>query len=135
MEEVAQQIATWAFLNSGQICLSLKRIYVHESIYEDFKKAMVKHASEYSIGEGTKAGITHGPVQNRMQYDRVKTFFDDIAKQGWEVALGGKIDETPQKGYYIKPTIIDRPPEKSRIVVEEPFGKCREHLDVTAAEV
>ncbi|KAH8763689.1 aldehyde dehydrogenase domain-containing protein [Diaporthe sp. PMI_573] len=122
VEKVAQQIATWAFLNSGQICISLKRIYVHESIYEAFKKAMVKHAAEYAIGEGTKPGVTHGPVQNRMQYDRVKTFFDDIAKQGWEVALGGKMDDSPQKGYYITPTIIDRPPEKSRIVVEEPFG-------------
>jgi acyl-CoA reductase-like NAD-dependent aldehyde dehydrogenase len=83
---------------------------------------MVKYASEYAIGEGTQPGVTHGPVQNRMQYDRVKTFFDDIAKQGWEVALGGKLDDSPQKGYYVTPTIIDRPPEKSRIVVEEPFG-------------
>lgn len=57
-----------------------------------------------------------------MQYDRVKTFFNDIAKQGWEVALGGEMSDEPEKGYFIKPTIIDRPPEKSRIVVEEPFG-------------
>lgn len=85
---------------------------------------MVKQAEQYAIGEGTKPGVTHGPVQNRMQYDRVKTFFDDITKQGWEVALGGKLGDGSQKGYYIQPTIIDRPPEKSRIVVEEPFGKC-----------
>lgn len=122
VEKVAQQIAVWAFLNSGQICLNLKRIYVHESIYEDFKKAMVKHAGSFAFGEGTKPGITHGPLQNRMQYDRVKTFFNDIAKQGWEVALGGEMSDEPEKGYFIKPTIIDRPPEKSRIVVEEPFG-------------
>lgn len=124
VEKVAQQIATFAFLNSGQICLSLKRIYVHASIYDEFKKAMVEQAEQYAIGEGTKPGVTHGPVQNRMQYDRVKTFFDDITKQGWEVALGGKLDDGAQKGYYIQPTIIDRPPEKSRIVVEEPFGRC-----------
>lgn len=124
VEKVAQQIATFAFLNSGQICLSLKRIYVHASIYDEFKKAMVKQAEQYAIGEGTKPGVTHGPVQNRMQYDRVKTFFDDITKQGWEVALGGKLGDGSQKGYYIQPTIIDRPPEKSRIVVEEPFGRC-----------
>lgn len=122
VENVAQQIANWAFLNSGQICLNLKRIYVHESIYEDFKKAMVKHAESFAFGEGTKPGITHGPLQNRMQYDRVKTFFNDIAKQGWEVALGGEMSDEPDQGYFIKPTIIDRPPEKSRIVVEEPFG-------------
>lgn len=123
MEKVAQQIATLAFLNSGQICLALKRIYVHEDIYEEFKKAMVKLAEGYAIGEGTKPGVTHGPVQNRMQYERVKTFFDDITKQGWDVAVGGKLDDAPKNGYYITPTIIDRPPEKSRIVVEEPFGR------------
>lgn len=56
-----------------------------------------------------------------MQYERVKTFFDDIEKQGWKVATGGKIEAS--SGYFVTPTIIDRPPEKSRIVVEEPFGK------------
>lgn len=124
VEKVAKNIATWAFLNSGQVCLNLKRIYVHESIYEEFKRALVQHAASFTLGEGKTQGITHGPLQNRMQYNRVKTFFDDIARQGWEVALGGEmpVDDEAAKGYFIKPTIIDRPPEKSRIVVEEPFG-------------
>jgi acyl-CoA reductase-like NAD-dependent aldehyde dehydrogenase len=56
-----------------------------------------------------------------MQYNRVKTFFDDIKKQGWSAVTGGEIE--PSSGYFIRPTIIDRPPENSRIVVEEPFGK------------
>lgn len=55
-----------------------------------------------------------------MQYERVKTFFEDIESQGWKVAVGGKIPNSA--GYFITPTVIDRPPEKSRIVVEEPFG-------------
>lgn len=56
-----------------------------------------------------------------MQYERVLTFFDDIEKQGWKVAVGGKVN--PSAGYFITPTIIDRPAENSRIVVEEPFGE------------
>jgi acyl-CoA reductase-like NAD-dependent aldehyde dehydrogenase len=56
-----------------------------------------------------------------MQYDRVKTFFDDIEKQGWRVATGGKIEQS--SGYFITPTIIDKPADNSRIVVDEPFGK------------
>ncbi|KAK7214807.1 hypothetical protein V2G26_002810 [Clonostachys chloroleuca] len=55
-----------------------------------------------------------------MQYERVKTFFSDIKKEGWNVAVGGEVQ--PSKGYFIPPTLIDRPPEKSRLVVEEPFG-------------
>ena len=56
-----------------------------------------------------------------MQYEKVKTFFKDIEKEDWKVAVGGKID--PSLGYFITPTVIDRPPDSSRIVVEEPFGR------------
>jgi acyl-CoA reductase-like NAD-dependent aldehyde dehydrogenase len=100
--------------------LNLKRIYVHESIYEKFRDSLVKHVKAYVLGDGSKEGISHGPLQNSMQYERVKTFFDDIEKQGWKVAVGGKIE--PSSGYFITPTIIDNPAEDSRIVVEEPFG-------------
>ncbi|KAL3440366.1 Aldehyde/histidinol dehydrogenase [Aspergillus insuetus] len=120
VEKVAEKVAFFAFLNSGQICLNLKRIYVHEDIYEAFKAALVKHVESYKFGNGAETGITHGPLQNEMQYNRVKTFFDDIKKQGWSAVTGGEIK--PSSGYFIRPTIIDRPPENSRIVVEEPFG-------------
>ncbi|EXL68574.1 aldehyde dehydrogenase (NAD+) [Fusarium oxysporum f. sp. conglutinans race 2 54008] len=120
VDKVAEKVALYSFLNSGQICIALKRIYVHESIYEQFRDAMVKHIKTYTLGDGSQEGISHGPVQNSMQYEKVKTFFEDIEKQGWKVATGGKIDPSP--GYFIIPTVIDRPPEDSRIVVEEPFG-------------
>ncbi|KAH6887476.1 aldehyde dehydrogenase domain-containing protein [Thelonectria olida] len=120
VDKVAEKVAFFAFLNSGQICLNLKRIYVHESIYEQFRDSLVKHVKSYVLGDGSKEGISHGPLQNSMQYERVKTFFDDIEKQGWKVAVGGKIE--PSSGYFITPTIIDNPAEDSRIVVEEPFG-------------
>lgn len=123
VDKVAEKVALYAFLNSGQVCLNLKRIYVHDAIYDQFRDAMVRHVRAYALGDGAQPGVTHGPLQNAMQYDRVKTFFDDIERQGWKVAVGGKIEAAPEKGYYIAPTVIDRPPEDSRIVVEEPFGK------------
>lgn len=82
---------------------------------------MVKFAEAYVVGDGSQQTTTHGPVQNLMQYEHVKTFFDDIETQGWKVATGGKIEPSP--GYFIRPTIIDRPADNSRIVVDEPFGK------------
>ncbi|KAL7945573.1 Aldehyde/histidinol dehydrogenase [Trichoderma barbatum] len=121
IEKVAEKIALYSFLNSGQVCLNVKRIYVHESIYEQFRDSVVKHVKAYTLGDGAQAGVSHGPLQNGMQYERVKTFFEDIEKQGWKVAVGGKV-EPATNGYYIAPTVIDRPPEDSRIVVEEPFG-------------
>ncbi|KAH6953358.1 aldehyde dehydrogenase domain-containing protein [Fusarium avenaceum] len=122
IDKVAEKVSMLAFLNSGQICLNVKRVYVHESIYEKFRDAVVKHVKSYQIGDGSKDSTSHGPIQNQMQYNRVKTFFDDIEKQGWKVATGGSFNPAPKDGYYITPTVIDNPPDNSRIVVEEPFG-------------
>ncbi|KFY32234.1 hypothetical protein V493_00404 [Pseudogymnoascus sp. VKM F-4281 (FW-2241)] len=85
----------------------------------------INSSQAFKLGEGVGEGendptVNIGPVQNEMQYERIKGFFNDIEKEGWNVAVGGKIDDSP--GYFINPTIIDRPKEDSRIVVEEPFG-------------
>jgi acyl-CoA reductase-like NAD-dependent aldehyde dehydrogenase len=72
------------------------------------------------MGDGREDGVFLGPVQNSMQYEKVKTFFSDIEKENWNVAVGGKNEG--KTGYFITPTIIDRPADSSRIVTEEPFG-------------
>jgi acyl-CoA reductase-like NAD-dependent aldehyde dehydrogenase len=120
IDEVAQKIATLAFLNSGQICLAIKRIYVHESIHDKFRDAMVAFTKTLKVGDGTEEGVFLGPIQNSMQYEKVKTFFSDIEKENWNVAVGGKNEDKP--GYFITPTIIDKPADDSRIATEEPFG-------------
>ncbi|KAK5092588.1 hypothetical protein LTR70_002023 [Exophiala xenobiotica] len=117
---VAQKVATLAFLNSGQICLAIKRIYVHEDIYEPFLKAMVEFTKTLKVADGMEEGTFLGPVQNSMQYEKVKGFFSDIEKSGQTVAVGGVNEDKP--GYFITPTLIDRPKEDSKLVTEEPFG-------------
>jgi acyl-CoA reductase-like NAD-dependent aldehyde dehydrogenase len=121
---VAAQVATFAFLNSGQICLAVKRIYIHKSIYNEFRQALVDHVKTLNVGSGLDSNTFCGPIQNDMQFGIVSTYFDDIEKEKWTVAVGGEKPEQKEKsgGYYIKPTIIDNPPEESRIVQEEPFG-------------
>ena len=127
----APKVASLAFMNSGQICLALKRIYVHEDIYDQFRDAAVQFTKSLKSGEGNEEGVFLGPVQNKMQFDKVKTFFSDIEKEKWNVAVGGKNEEKP--GYFITPTIIDRPAEDSRIVTEEPFGPIGEYLIIASA--
>ena len=108
-------------LNLVQICLALKRIFVHEKIFDSFRDKMVEFTKTLKVGEGFEKDIFLGPIQNSMQYERVKTFFEEIDKEKYNVAVGGKNPEGP--GYFISPTIIDRPKEDSKIVVEEPFGR------------
>ncbi|KAG5300614.1 aldehyde dehydrogenase [Histoplasma ohiense] len=121
IEAVAAKVALAAFFNSGQVCIAAKRIYVHESIYEKFRDAMSVATAKLVVGEGNEAGVMVGPIQNSMQYEKVKEFFADIEKEKWTVAAGGNT-EVRKPGYFIQPTIIDAPPVESRIVAEEPFG-------------
>ncbi|KAH8669117.1 putative aldehyde dehydrogenase [Xylariales sp. PMI_506] len=121
VEATAQKVAFFSFLNSGQICLAIKRIYVHESIHEQFRDAMVKYVQTLKIGEGHEEGVFMGPIQNATQYERVKGFFADVEWDNLHVAVGGKNDEY-NAGFFINPTIIDKPADDSRIVIEEPFG-------------
>ncbi len=72
------------------------------------------------MGGGNEPDVLVRPIQNSMQYERVKGFFADVEKGKWDVAVGGTNLEGP--GYFITPTIISKPPEDSRLVVEEPFG-------------
>jgi acyl-CoA reductase-like NAD-dependent aldehyde dehydrogenase len=81
---------------------------------------MVAQLKYYTVGDGAQPSSTHGPLQNSLQFGRVKTFFDQIEKEGWKVAAGGTIEDSP--GYFINPTIIDRPSDESRLVTEEQFG-------------
>lgn len=122
IKAVAPKIATFAFMNSGQICLALKRIYVHSSIYNEFLAAMVEHTKSLLVGDGFKEGVFLGPVQNSMQYERVKGFIDEVESKGLKIAVGGSTKEPAGKGYFINPTIIDNPSDDERLVVEEPFG-------------
>ncbi|CEJ83817.1 Putative Aldehyde dehydrogenase [[Torrubiella] hemipterigena] len=115
------KIATLAFINSGQICMCVKRIYVHEKIYDDFKAAMVDFTkNNIKSGAGTEEGVTVAPIQNENQFNLVKQIYADVDQRGYNVALPGKVVEG--KGYLIEPQIVDNPPDDSIIVKEEPFG-------------
>ncbi|KAL7931319.1 aldehyde dehydrogenase [Trichoderma chlorosporum] len=116
------KIATMAFMNSGQICMLAKRIFVHEKIYDQFRDALVEFTKEnVKTGGGFEPGVLVGPIQNKMQYDLVKGMYQDVKKSGYKVALDGQILESTT-GYYAEPAIVDNPPDDSRIVAEEPFG-------------
>lgn len=98
--------------------MAIKRVYVHEEIYDDFLETFATATKQFIIGSGKNAFI--GPVQNKVQYDKVLGILDDIRTQGYTVVTGGRPCGGP--GYFIQPTVVDNPPHTSRIVQEEPFG-------------
>jgi acyl-CoA reductase-like NAD-dependent aldehyde dehydrogenase len=120
VEKVAQELFWAAFRNNGQICIATKRMYVHEDIYEPLKAAIVAYAKTVKVGDGADQGTHIGPINNKPQYDRVLDLIQDARDNGYQFLLGGGALEEP--GYFIPITILDNPPESSRIVQEEQFG-------------
>ena len=120
----ARQIAKdlfWAsFANSAQFCVACKRLYVHEDVYDDVARELVSYARSVRMGNGLDADVELGPLQNKMQFDKVSDLLQDCKDQGMNFLLGGEPEQGP--GYFVPVTLIDNPPEDSRCVVEEAFG-------------
>ncbi|KAL9625495.1 MAG: hypothetical protein Q9204_007786, partial [Flavoplaca sp. TL-2023a] len=124
VEAIIPKLATLSFLCCSQICMMIKRLYIHENIYPRFLSAFTSHTASLKVGPGTDPDVFIGPVQNKMQFDKVRSMYQHISSEKWTPALGGNVpDANPDgKGYFFEPTIIDNPPDDSAIVTSEPFG-------------
>lgn len=120
VKETAKQLFWAAFQNSAQFCVAAKRLYIHADIYDELAEELVAFAKTVKVGDGSQQGTDLGPIQNRMQYEKLKDMFADIKANGQNVLLGGEIEDVP--GFFVPVTIVDNPPEDSRLVKEEPFG-------------
>ena len=120
VERIAEELFWAAFRNNGQICIATKRMYVHEDIYEPLKDALVAYAKTVKVGDGSEQGTQIGPINNEAQYRRVLELIEDAKDKGYTFLVGGEPADVP--GYFIPVTILDNPPEDSRIVQEEQFG-------------
>jgi acyl-CoA reductase-like NAD-dependent aldehyde dehydrogenase len=110
-----------AFRNCGQICMAIKRLYVHERIYEAVVEGLAAIARSWRIGDGMEPDVQMGPINNKMQYDKVMELLADTRKQsGVRIAAGGQALDRP--GYFLAPTIVADIAEGTRLVDEEPFG-------------
>jgi acyl-CoA reductase-like NAD-dependent aldehyde dehydrogenase len=118
-KKVAPGIFEGAFQNSGQVCLAIKRLYVHETVYDEICDELVTLANNAVVDDGAKQGTKLGPLQNKMQYEKVKGFLDDARANGNVIAGGNAMD---RPGYFIQPTIVRDIKEGSRLVDEEQFG-------------
>jgi len=118
-QEIAPKLFFAAMVNSGQVCLAAKRIYIPASIYDAVSAELGKLAAAAKVGNGLEAGVEFGPVQNRMQYEKVRAIIEDARAQG-KIIAGGQPHQG--KGFFINPTIVSGLPDSARLVCEEQFG-------------
>jgi acyl-CoA reductase-like NAD-dependent aldehyde dehydrogenase len=116
---IAPALFGFAFFNSGQVCAVIKRLYVHDSLYDAVCEQVAGMANAMPVGDGANPDIQFGPVQNKAQYEKVLEFVEDAKANGTLIAGGTKHDGP---GYFIPLTVVRDVAEGTRIVDEEPFG-------------
>ena len=119
VRETAKAIFGNAFLNCGQVCLAVKRAYIHADIYDAMCEELAALAQAAIVGDGLEQGTQIGPIQNAMQFEKVKGFLDAARSDG-KIVAGGQAME--RAGYFIAPTIVRDVTDGMTIVDEEQFG-------------
>jgi acyl-CoA reductase-like NAD-dependent aldehyde dehydrogenase len=117
--EIAPKLFGGAFYNSGQVCTAIKRLYVHESIYDELCDELARLADKAIVGDGLEQGTEFGPINNKRQFEKVKELLADARTNGTVMQSS---DAGPDRGYFVRPTIVRDVKEGSRIVEEEQFG-------------
>ncbi|CAK7228317.1 hypothetical protein SBRCBS47491_006866 [Sporothrix bragantina] len=137
VKDVAATAATLAqacFFNTSQICIAIKRVYVHADIYSAFRAAFVAAANGFVYGDGLaphESAPFMGPLTTETQYKHVQTLLDDVRATKLDVVRGddgrdplatAMDTKDAGKGYFVRPVIVDNPPDSARVVAEEAFG-------------
>jgi acyl-CoA reductase-like NAD-dependent aldehyde dehydrogenase len=119
IEAFAPRIFHAAMFNAGQVCLATKRVYAPRHMVDDLAAALGRLADAAKVGDGLEQGTTIGPIQNRMQYEKLLGYLDEARTRGVVVAGGQAVDG---EGFFIRPTVVKDLPDDSRLIHEEQFG-------------
>ncbi|WP_404423912.1 NAD-dependent succinate-semialdehyde dehydrogenase [Thalassospira australica] len=106
--------------NTGQVCTSPTRFFVHESIFEEFASTFTKRAAETVVGNGADVGVEMGPTANDRRVPFLSELVSDAVSKGAELRTGGNRLRKP--GYFFEPTVLTHVPDSALIMQEEPFG-------------
>ena len=118
---IAEGLFWGAFINTGQTCAALKRLYVHEDIYDDVCEALTAVAKNMPMGIGLDETNVLGPLQNKAQFDVVARLVQAAKDAGARVLLGGD-PKADQPGYFYPTTLIADIDNDNPLVIEEQFG-------------
>ena len=116
----AGEAATGSFANTGQICTSVERIYVHEAVADEFLRELTSRAESVRVGDGTEPGTEMGPLIDEDQRALVHRHVTEAVEAGAELLCGGEIPEGP--GFFYPPTVLKGVRSGMVVVDEETFG-------------
>lgn len=130
---IAEDVFWGAFVNTGQTCAALKRLYVHEDIYEDVCEALTAYAAQVPMGVGLDEDNLLGPLQNKQQFDIVADLVKAAKDSGSRILIGGN-PEAEQPGYFYPTTIVADIDNDNPLVSTEQFGPALPIIKYSAVE-
>ncbi|MCM2678523.1 aldehyde dehydrogenase family protein [Echinimonas agarilytica] len=122
VKKAAQNIIDLKFANSGQVCVSPNRCFVHESVYQEFLAQAKAHAEGLVLGAGRKEGRLMGPVINEKERTRILGLINGAIAGGAKAELGGAVPAELTQGFYLEPTILSGVSLDMGVAREEIFG-------------
>jgi len=122
IENAAAAIAWSGFFNNGQVCTSTERVYVHQSVYDEFIQALVKRVKTLTLGDGLDGNYNLGPMISAQGFDKLDQHVSDALNNGAKLELGGSKATEFARGYYYQPTILSNVNHQMLCMKEESFG-------------
>jgi succinate-semialdehyde dehydrogenase/glutarate-semialdehyde dehydrogenase len=121
LDKAISGVISSKFRNAGQTCVCTNRIYVHESIEEEFIAKLTKEVSKLRIGDGMNKDVDIGPLIDREAINTVMKQIEDACKKGAKIELGGRIVEIGN-GSFFEPTVLSNVSDDMLCMMEETFG-------------
>lgn len=117
LDKAVDGVISSKFRNAGQTCVCSNRVYVHESIYQQFIDSLVPKVKELKVGNGLEEGTDIGPLINERAVEKVQAHIDDAIKLGAKLEVGGT-----SKDLFVEPTVLSNINDNMLCMQEETFG-------------
>ncbi|MGX1265271.1 succinate-semialdehyde dehydrogenase/glutarate-semialdehyde dehydrogenase [Rossellomorea marisflavi] len=118
LDKAVKGVVASKYRNAGQTCVCTNRIYVHESIVDEFTEKYVAEVKKLKVGNGLEEGVDIGPLIDDRAVDKVKKHIEDAVDKGAEIATGGSVKE----GLFFEPTVLTGVTDDMLCMSEETFG-------------
>ncbi|WP_209124840.1 NAD-dependent succinate-semialdehyde dehydrogenase [Alkalihalobacillus sp. BA299] len=121
LDAAATQVIASKYRNAGQTCVCANRIFVQNSIAEEFTEKFSLAVKDLKIGNGLDKGVTIGPLIDKSALDKVEGQIKEAVEKGGEIVIGGK-KLLSEKGHFFEPTILKNATDDMLCMNEETFG-------------
>ena len=122
IQKATDMAITAKYRNTGQVCISPSRFYIHESKKKEFTKLFVEKTLKLKMGHGIEKDTDLGPITTKKRLGEIEELVEITKKEGAVILCGGKRPANFNKGYFYEATVFDNVKDDFKIMTTEPFG-------------